>query len=265
MSTSSGGALRRGRRVLAAAGGAILVFDLLGTAAAGAHGAQQLRVDRASRQSSHALPRPDRKFVPPYTFLASLKRSAPGFSSPHDATPKLTVPKRWHGQTTAMPITNANRNWVKVRLARRPDGSQAWVHLRAVKITITTYALVLDLSELRLYEFKAGRQIASYPVGVGMPATPTPTGHYFIAFHATPTGPGYGPVMLETSAHSKALRTFDGGNDAIIAIHGPITSAANAAIGKNGTRVSHGCIRMHDSQLLKVAWVPYGTPLAIVP
>jgi lipoprotein-anchoring transpeptidase ErfK/SrfK len=251
---------------LVAAAGAILMIDLFVPAVAGAHSAPELQANRTSASTSHALPRADRKYVAPYTFLAALKsRHVPGYATARASTPKLSVPKRWRGKTTWMPITDANKTRVRVRLARRPDESQAWVRRRAVKVTATSFALVLDLSQRRLYKFKAGRQLGSYPVGIGLPNTPTPTGNYFIAFHANPNGPGYGAVMLETSAHSKVIRTFEGGNDAIIAIHGPITSASNAAIGKNGTRISNGCIRMHDSQLLKVAWVVDGTPLAIVP
>ena len=59
------------------------------------------------------------------------------------------------------------------------------------------------------------------------------------------------------------LRTFEGGNDAIIAIQGPITAQSDAAIGKNGTRISNGCIRMHNRQLVKVARVPDGTPIIL--
>jgi lipoprotein-anchoring transpeptidase ErfK/SrfK len=264
MSRAGGGSVRRSRRAVAAAAGALLSVDLLVATVPGAHAAAQREATRTST-SSHVLPRADWKFVAPYTFLASLKRRAPGFAHRHDTTPKLIVPKKWHGQTTVMPIIAADRSRVRVRLARRPDGSKVWVRMRAVRITITTYDLVLDLSKRRLYEFKAGRQIRSFPVGEGRPQTPTPTGHYFIAFHASPTGPGFGAVMLETSAHSKVIRTFEGGNDAIIAIHGPITPQSDAAIGTDGTRISNGCIRMHPRQLLKVAWVPDGTPFTIVP
>jgi lipoprotein-anchoring transpeptidase ErfK/SrfK len=164
-----------------------------------------------------------------------------------------------------MPVTAESRTRVKVRLARRPDESQVWVRRRAVTFSATKYALLIDLSKHRLYMFKAGRQVGSFPVGVGLPQTPTPTGTYFIAFHAPPNGPGYGPVMLETSAHSRVFTTFEGGNDAIIAIHGPITAQSDAQIGKNGTRISNGCIRMHNSQLVKAARVPDGTPLIVAP
>jgi len=266
MSTTSGGAVRRNRRVLAAVAGAILVGDLMVAAAASAHAAPQVRVNRAHHHhSSQPLPRADRKYVAPYTFTATLKHGAPGYAGKNSKSPKMTVPKKWRGHVSVMPITNATKTRVKVRLARRPDEAQAWVNRRAVKIGVTTFSLVLDLSQRRMYKFKAGKQLGSYPVGEGLPQTPTPTGNYFIAFHANPNGPGYGVVMLETSAHSKVIRTFEGGNDAIIAIHGPITPASNAAIGKNGTRISNGCIRMHGPQLLKIAWVTDGTPLAIVP
>jgi lipoprotein-anchoring transpeptidase ErfK/SrfK len=263
MSTPSGAAVRR-RRLFAAAAGAALVAELCAPVAAGAHSAPQPRVKQAHHHSSHPLPRADWKHVIPYSFLAKLKHGAPGFGTEHAKTAKLTVPKKWHHTTTMMPITDADKTRVRVRLARRPDEAQAWLRRRAVTFDVTTFSLVLDLSKRRLYKFKLGRQVGSYPVGIGVPQTPTPTGNYFIAFHADPNGPGYGTVMLETSAHSKVIRTFEGGSDAIIAIHGPITAASDAAIGNGGTRISNGCIRMHDRQLLKVAWVPDGSPLAIV-
>jgi lipoprotein-anchoring transpeptidase ErfK/SrfK len=175
----------------------------------------------------------------------------------------MIVPTSWYGYTTTMPVVAQTATRVKVRLARRPDESTTWVRKRSVRFSSTKYALLVDISQHRIYLFKAGRQLGSYPVGVGLPQTPTPTGSYFLAFHAPPNGPGYGAVMLETSAHSKVFQTFEGGNDAIIAIHGPITAQSDAQIGKNGTRISNGCIRMHNSQLLKVAKVPDGTPIIL--
>jgi lipoprotein-anchoring transpeptidase ErfK/SrfK len=133
-----------------------------------------------------------------------------------------------------------------------------------VTFGLTHYALVIDLSKRHIYLFNHGKQKGGFPIGEGLPQTPTPTGKYFIAFHAPPNGPGYGSQMLETSAHSTVFKTFEGGNDAIIAIHGPITSSSDARIGAHGTRISNGCIRMHDTQLDKVVKVQDGTPLFIV-
>ncbi len=208
-------------------------------------------------------PQQDLQFVPSETVLATLKHNAPGFSTAHSTRRAMTVPKSWYGRTTSMPVVAQTATRLKVRLARRPDESTIWIRRSAATLSHTYYALLVDISKRRLYLFRAGQQIGSYPVGVGLRQTPTPTGSYFIAFHAPPNGPGYGSVMLETSAHSKVFQTFEGGNDAIIAIHGPIDSTADREIGKNGARVSNGCIRMHDGQLVKVGRVPDGTPIEL--
>jgi hypothetical protein len=233
----------------------------------GRHGNGSPRHGSSGRSGSagRMAPRRDLQYIPSYTVLATLKKRAPGFASAHSTRRAMTVPKSWYGYTTTMPVIAQTATRVKVRLARRPDESTIWIRKRAATFTSTTYALLVDISKRHIYLFRAGRQVGSYPVGVGLPQTPTPTGNYFIAFHAPPNGPGYGAVMLETSAHSKVFRTFEGGNDAIIAIHGPITAQSDHQIGKNGTRISNGCIRMHDRQLLKVAKVPDGTPLVLAP
>jgi lipoprotein-anchoring transpeptidase ErfK/SrfK len=45
------------------------------------------------------------------------------------------------------------------------------------------------------------------------------------------------------------------------AIHGPLGS--DAQIGTTGARVSHGCVRMHNADLLHMRLVPAGTPIDI--
>ena len=75
-------------------------------------------------------------------------------------------------------------------------------------------------------------------------------------------GPGYGSVMLETSAHSRAIEHFEGGDDAIIAIHGSIFS--DSEIGDHGAAISNGCIRMHEWDLRQVAHVADGSPVLLV-
>ena len=50
--------------------------------------------------------------------------------------------------------------------------------------------------------------------------------------------------------------------DAVIGIHGPLGD--DSEIGTTGARVSHGCIRLHDSDLVRLRQVPPGTPINIV-
>jgi lipoprotein-anchoring transpeptidase ErfK/SrfK len=230
-----------------------------GTAHAGAGKSSAAR----SHRGHIVAPASDVAQVPRETVLAALHGRTAGYSTATATTAAMMVPGAWYGRSSVLPVVNQSATRVKVRLARRPNESTIWVDRRDVSLDRSTDAIVVDISAHRLYVFRDGAQRGSYPVGVGVPATPTPTGTYFLAFHAPPNGPGYGPVMLETSAHSTAFTTFEGGNDAIIAIHGPISSYADAAIGSHGVAISNGCIRMHDSDLVKVARVRDGSPIIL--
>ncbi|HWB67046.1 MAG TPA: L,D-transpeptidase [Mycobacteriales bacterium] len=200
--------------------------------------------------------------VPSFTVLARLHGATPGYESATAPLRSMIVPGAWYGRTSILPVIRQTADRVLVRLARRPNESTIWVNRKDVTLGSTSDAIVVDIPAHHLYLFENGRTQASFPVGVGAPATPTPRGTYFVAFHAPPTNYSYGPVMLETSAHSNVYQTFEGGNDAIIAIHGPVGS--DAEIGSHGAAISNGCIRMHSSQLARIANVPDGTPILLV-
>jgi lipoprotein-anchoring transpeptidase ErfK/SrfK len=71
-------------------------------------------------------------------------------------------------------------------------------------------------------------------------------------------GTVYGPYAYGLSSHSDALSTFDGG-DAEIGIHGNNDASV---LGRN---VTHGCIRMDNAEITKLAAIlPLGTPVEIV-
>lgn len=246
-------------RVLGIAVAAALIADLAVSLGGGA----VVAAPAVHAVRSHAdAPRQDLAKIPSLTYLATMRHRSPGFRTATSKHRSMMVPRNWYGRTSVLPIVNATAKRVEVRLARRPNESTTWLRLKAVNLGYSRQAILIDLSQRRLYVFRNGKQRYSFPVGVGRPQTPTPTGTFFLAFHAPPNGPEYGPVMLETSAHSTVFRTFEGGNDAIIAIHGPIGS--DAAIGTHGAAISNGCIRMHNSQLVKAARVEDGSPIIIV-
>ncbi len=58
------------------------------------------------------------------------------------------------------------------------------------------------------------------------------------------------------SGHSNTLSEFAGG-DGQIAIHGTNDP------GTIGTKVSHGCVRVNNDVILKLATLPLGTPVVI--
>jgi lipoprotein-anchoring transpeptidase ErfK/SrfK len=201
--------------------------------------------------------------VPPQTPLAAPNGTIQTFARP-GAAASGTV-GTWYGVPVILPVVATSPGWVQVRLPQRPNQSTTWVRATDVTMSSTRYYLAISLSATQLMVYRDGRPIYDFPVGVGLPATPTPLGHFFVAIREVGTSAFYGPVILDTSAHSEAIKSWEGLGDAIVAVHGPITSAADAQIGTTGTRISNGCIRLHNSDLVHLAEVPAGTPLDIIP
>jgi lipoprotein-anchoring transpeptidase ErfK/SrfK len=155
-------------------------------------------------------------------------------------------------------VDDAGDEWVQVRLPRRPNGSTGWVRRDALGPfqTVTT-KLVVDRRRLRATLYRNGRRIWSSPIGVGARGTPTPGGRFYIRekLHALGGGTIYGPLAFGTSAYSSLSEWPRGG---VIGIHG--TNQPELIPG----RPSHGCIRVPNRNILKLArLLPLGTPLQI--
>ena len=95
------------------------------------------------------------------------------------------------------------------------------------------------------------------PVGVGTPDAPTPPGEFYVRNKLTRyRSPAYGPVAFGTSARSPTLTDWPAGG--FVGIHG--TDRPDLLPG----RVSHGCIRMRNADILRLErLMPVGTPLTI--
>jgi len=198
------------------------------------------------------------------TLLATLRGvTVPGYDSP-GGTRARRVPGTWHGVRSVLPVLATRSSWVRVRLAPRPNGSTTWIPVRDVRLSVTPYRIVVNLETTHLILYKDGRQVFSAPAGVGTRTYPTPTGSYFLAFREAPprSSPGYGAFIIVTSAHSDVISNWAGSGDAVIGIHGPLGS--DREIDSAGSRISHGCIRLHEADLLRLRDVPLGTPIDIV-
>lgn len=199
--------------------------------------------------------------APAQTTVATADSTIPAFSQPGGEQTGW-VPATWHSALSALPVIAARPGWLQVRLAQRPNESTAWVRRRDVTLSTTQYAIVIDLAAARLTLYDAGRPVFSAPAGVGAPETPTPAGEFFVAFTALPPAPGYGPFVLVTSAHSDSITDWNMSGDAMIAIHGPL--GADKQIGTAGAHISHGCIRLHEADLIKLHDIPAGTPVTVL-
>ncbi len=149
--------------------------------------------------------------------------------------------------------------WIKVQLPVRPDGARAWVRASTVELRSNPYRIVVDLGSHKLLAYEHDKVIERTPIGVGRAVSPTPTGRYFITDLLKPPNPNgfYGPYAFGTSAYSHVYTTF-GAGDGQVGIHG--TSEPGAI----GTDVSHGCIRVRNATITKLAkLLPLGTPIQI--
>jgi hypothetical protein len=152
----------------------------------------------------------------------------------------------------------AGRLWVRVRIPALPDNVTAWVERSALGgYTVVDTRLEVDLRRLTVTLFRAGRRVFEAPAGVGRRSWPTPTGHFYIRNKLTDfASPFYGPLAFGTSARSRVLTDWPGGG--FIGIHG--TSQPQLLPG----RVSHGCIRLRNSDIRRLAeLMPVGTPVTI--
>jgi hypothetical protein len=148
--------------------------------------------------------------------------------------------------------------WMQIRIPGRPNGRVGWVRAAGLySLKLVHSQLVVNRRTLRITFYKDGRKLFRAPVGVGKASTPTPRGHFFIdRKEGEVFGPAYGPHVMFTDAFS-VLPDWPGGG--AIGIHG--TSEPGLVPG----RPSHGCIRMHNRAVTRLArMVRVRTPLLIL-
>ncbi len=181
----------------------------------------------------------------------------------HPAGPRIGRLRQRIFNRQRIPLTflvDAQRKgWARVRLPTRPNLALAWVRRRDVRYTTTSYRIVVRRRAHRLTLILANRVMWTKKVALGRSVSPTPYGRYFVTDLIRPPRPDgfYGPYALGISAHSRVLTSFEGGNGQI-GIHG--TNDPSSI----GTNVSHGCIRVTNDVVTKLAHsVPLGTPVDI--
>jgi len=148
--------------------------------------------------------------------------------------------------------------WFRVELPMRPNGSIGWIRAGAVWIGRVRTRIEIDVSRRRLTFFRNGRAVLSATTAVGAPATPTPTGRFYVNQRLIPTDPQgpFGPGAIGISAFSNVLTGWTQGGP--VAIHG---TNEPWSIGRS---VSNGCIRLPNPILRRLfRAVPAGTPVVI--
>jgi lipoprotein-anchoring transpeptidase ErfK/SrfK len=164
-----------------------------------------------------------------------------------------------NGTRRAFLVRGTRGKWIHVYLPTRPNGSLGWIRSRAVRMYDNRYRIVVHLRAHRLQLWSNRRLLTTYPVATGTPSTPTPRGLFYIVELLQPDDPGgsYGPYSFGLSAHSNVLQTFAGG-DGRVGLHGTNEP------GLIGSSVSHGCIRLRNAAVRRLARIlPLGTPVYV--
>jgi hypothetical protein len=149
------------------------------------------------------------------------------------------------------------RLWIRARVPSRGVRS-AWLPRSALgTYGVVHTRLVVDRARLTLTLTRNGRVAFRAPVGIGRPETPTPGGLFYVRDRVTRYASAfYGPIAFGTSAQSATLTDWPGGG--FVGIHG--TDRPDLVPG----RISHGCIRLRNADILRLAkLMPVGTPLEI--
>jgi lipoprotein-anchoring transpeptidase ErfK/SrfK len=152
------------------------------------------------------------------------------------------------------------QDWLHVYLPTRPNSSTGWIKESDVSVSPPLeYQIKVSLADHKVTLLHNGVVELEAPAAIGTAEDPTPTGTFYYTDPldlANQPGTGYGVFAIGLSGHSNTLSEFNGG-DGQIAIHGTDDE------GTIGQDVSHGCVRVANDIILKLAKLPLGTPVVI--
>lgn len=184
----------------------------------------------------------------------------PVFATPQDARPYRVLDSHTIlGTPTVVLVVDAAEDWLHVMLPGRPNGEKGWIRNSGVVSYEVDTRAVIDLTNRTLEVYEGNRQIFETAIGIGSPASPTPTGLFFITDAVRITSPGgpWGPYAFGLSARSDTVTEFNGG-DGIIGIHG--TNRPNSI----GEAQSLGCVRLPNDEMLELSeLLSVGSPVTI--
>jgi hypothetical protein len=261
---STPGLRSRRRRAVPIAAAVVLVLAIVGAFVAVDHWWEPEATAEPTTTSTTATTAPAAEApataVPASVDLATPNGPVPLYDRPNGT--QIGTYQDWYGYTVTSPIVQEGFGWAQIMMPQRPNESKAWVRVSDFTRTSTDYRIVVERSKTHATVYKGGQPAFEFAIGMGKSSTPTPVGQFFVAVVEHDVGHGYGPIVLDLSAHSEAIQSWQGAGDAIIAFHGPF--GAQDLIRRGGGYVSNGCMRMLPEDQAKLAVIPTGTPVDIL-
>lgn len=185
-----------------------------------------------------------------------------------DGPEKTTLPNPWVGDSPLVFLVKEDLgDWLEVYLPIRPNGSTGFVPRSDVEVSQHPWRIEVRLSEFELTVYEGDEVFLETSIAVARDNTPTPGGLYYTTELLQPTDDQgnidpdgiYGHYAYGLSGYSETLQSFSGGPGQL-GIHG--TNQPELI----GQKVSHGCIRMRNEDIDRLASVlPLGVPVEVVP
>ena len=147
--------------------------------------------------------------------------------------------------------------WFGVLHPLLPNGKAGWVSAEALRLLRQRWDIVVDRSERRLHLRRDGREVDAFPVAVGRPGSPTPTGRFAVTDRlVTKPGSPYGCCILALSGRQTRLPPGWPGGDRL-ALHGTTTGVVGGAY-------SSGCVRIREPHLRRLMdRIPVGARVTV--
>jgi lipoprotein-anchoring transpeptidase ErfK/SrfK len=180
------------------------------------------------------------------------------YGAPDPGRPSMSLPGRNNiDQPAAFLVLDQQPGWFHVLLPVKPNGSTGWLKESDVQVTSTNHYLRVTVSQFRVDHYVNGAWQGGSRVAVGKPATPTPTGLFYILASQKVDSAPYTPGIFALSGF--APQPIPGFLGATLGLHGWTDPSVI------GTRASNGCVRLatRDMDPLLHGLI-LGTPVDIV-
>jgi lipoprotein-anchoring transpeptidase ErfK/SrfK len=179
---------------------------------------------------------------------------------------RVPIQTDWSAQQQTLLVldgaVHAGREWVKVLLPERPNGSAGWVPRDHVALGSTPFWIDVRTRARRVTVYRAGKRVRQTRAVVGTSRTPTPLGLAAVyEINRQPKPRGFlGPWVLALTSHSDVLKRF-GGGPGRVGLHGRAGASLRDPL---GSARSHGCIRVPNGHITWMARrIPLGTPMLV--
>jgi hypothetical protein len=173
---------------------------------------------------------------------------------------RMRTRTRW-GTPRILAVVDTRPGWLGVDTELRPNRRLGWIPVSAARLVPVREKLVLDLSRRELKLYRGKRLLRRIRVGIGSPASPTPTGRFAVTdlLLLRDSSP-YGCCVIALSGRQRKLPAGWQGGDRL-AIHG------TEDLSSIGEAVTLGCPRTTNRTmrwLFRQRLQP-GTPVFIIP